>query len=257
MTIDERTVQREKVHDKEYTTLYNYVLQDSRLSWKARGLLVYLLSLPEDWRIYVSELATRAPDGEGSTRTAFKQLIEYGYISSTTERDDKKRITGIRYVVHEKPKPQKDQDAKKLDGENQDVGNRPLQSTHIQSTHDTNTTATPVERPSNSPTNCEQWIAHVKKSTNKNAALRQMFASLYPDNELPSFGYIGKMAAHRDIGGPVRLAQLLWQANSYRVTGDPLRYCIGLARGVSKRQPDSGGDVIERRDGKVVAKVKV
>ena len=137
MTTNQATIQREE-HKANYTVINNCVLQDKRLSWKARGLLVYLLSLPDDWRIYVSELANRAPDGEASTRAAFNELVELDYISKVVERDDKARITGIRYTVHEKPKAE-NQDSEKLDVENLNVGNRTLQSTHVPNTHEQNT----------------------------------------------------------------------------------------------------------------------
>ena len=42
--------------------------QDKTLSWKARGLLLYLLSLPDDWNIYESELIKHATDGRDSTK---------------------------------------------------------------------------------------------------------------------------------------------------------------------------------------------
>ena len=60
-------------------------LQDERLSWKAKGLLAYLLSLPDDWQIYINELKNHAKDGRDSTRTAMNELIKFGYISFIEE----------------------------------------------------------------------------------------------------------------------------------------------------------------------------
>jgi len=34
---------------KNYTVMSNYHLQDKNLSYKAKGLLSFMLSLPEDW----------------------------------------------------------------------------------------------------------------------------------------------------------------------------------------------------------------
>ena len=35
--------------DKNYTTINNTGLKDKRLSWKAKGILAYILTLPDDW----------------------------------------------------------------------------------------------------------------------------------------------------------------------------------------------------------------
>ena len=34
---------------KDYTVMSNYHLRDKNLSYKAKGLLSFMLSLPEDW----------------------------------------------------------------------------------------------------------------------------------------------------------------------------------------------------------------
>ena len=39
-----------------FTILDNTCLKDENLSWKGRGLLVYLLHLPNDWQIYLEDL---------------------------------------------------------------------------------------------------------------------------------------------------------------------------------------------------------
>jgi hypothetical protein len=66
--------------DGPYTVIGNEAAQDSSLSWKARGLLVYLLSLPRDWNIRISELANHATDGYDSTKRAMDELLKSGYI---------------------------------------------------------------------------------------------------------------------------------------------------------------------------------
>jgi len=37
-----------------FTTISNFHLKDINLSWGAKGLLTYFLTLPNDWKIYVS-----------------------------------------------------------------------------------------------------------------------------------------------------------------------------------------------------------
>lgn len=40
--------------NKNYTVMSNYHLRDKRLTLKAKGLLSFMLSLPEDWDYSIS-----------------------------------------------------------------------------------------------------------------------------------------------------------------------------------------------------------
>ena len=66
--------------DGPYTVIGNAAAQDAELSWKAKGLLIYLLSLPKNWNIRISELANHATDGYDSTKRAMDELLNSGYI---------------------------------------------------------------------------------------------------------------------------------------------------------------------------------
>lgn len=86
-----------------YSVISNVHLQDNNLSWKAKGLLSYLLSKPNDWTIYLKHLAKQSKDGTDSTRTALNELIESGYISKEYARNEKGHIIGRDYIVRENP----------------------------------------------------------------------------------------------------------------------------------------------------------
>ena len=53
-----------------YTVMSNHHLQDKRLSLKAKGLLSYMLSLPDDWDYSLKGLTVGCKDGLDSVRTA-------------------------------------------------------------------------------------------------------------------------------------------------------------------------------------------
>lgn len=89
--------------ERNYTVLDNTFLKDVRLSWKAKGLFAYILSLPEDWKIYTTELQNHATDGETALRAAIKELTEYGYIQQQREKDEKGRWASYSYVIIENP----------------------------------------------------------------------------------------------------------------------------------------------------------
>lgn len=88
---------------RDYTVMNNTFLRDNNLSWKAKGLFAYILSLPEDWKIYLSELQTHATDGETSLRSAIKELTDNGYIVQKRLKDDKGRWASYVYQIIENP----------------------------------------------------------------------------------------------------------------------------------------------------------
>lgn len=66
-----------------FTVLHNHVLRDHRLSFKARGLLAYILSMPDNFK-FTAELLTRhAPDGRQSVITGLRELRDAGYLTVT------------------------------------------------------------------------------------------------------------------------------------------------------------------------------
>jgi len=92
--------------EKNFTVLDNQLLQNKELSWKARGILTYLLSLPEDWDVNTKELATHADDGITSLRNGLKELREAGYIIYKKYQDEEGKFVH-EYNVYEKPHTEK------------------------------------------------------------------------------------------------------------------------------------------------------
>lgn len=93
-----------KVHKKKvnFTIIDNTGIKDKRLSWKAKGLLCYLLSLPEDWQIYMSELKENCSDGRDSTSAGFAELVEFGYATKEKIHAEKGQFK-YNYTVFEVP----------------------------------------------------------------------------------------------------------------------------------------------------------
>lgn len=94
-----------RVHkrDESYTILDPYFLSDERLSWKAKGLLGYLLSKPSNWRVYISDLVKRSKDGRDAVYSALRELEAAGYIDRKQTRENGV-ITGYETVVYERPR---------------------------------------------------------------------------------------------------------------------------------------------------------
>lgn len=86
-----------------YTIISKVPLEDVRLSWKARGLLSYLLSKPDNWTVVVSHLVKEAPDGRDSVFAGLKELEQAGYIRRDKTRGTVGRFDGVSTEVFEEP----------------------------------------------------------------------------------------------------------------------------------------------------------
>lgn len=83
-------IKRKRAGDN-FTILSNDFLRDEKLSLKAKGLLAYILSLPDDWKIYFEEVEKHHSDGVRGVRSAWKNLEEQGY-ARTVKVKEKGRI---------------------------------------------------------------------------------------------------------------------------------------------------------------------
>lgn len=101
MANDKTIIRREHGRDNPYAQISRETLQNPNLSWQAKGLLAYLLSLPGDWHIYIKELPNHCRNGIKATRTAFRELTNNGYITGNKIRDNKGHYLGYEYIVHE------------------------------------------------------------------------------------------------------------------------------------------------------------
>lgn len=89
--------------NSDYSIISNGFLNDERLSWKAKGVLTWLLSRPENWKIFLKDLQTRSTDGRDSTNNGLDELIKNGYIERTSIRE-KGIYKGYDYAVYESPR---------------------------------------------------------------------------------------------------------------------------------------------------------
>lgn len=97
------TFRRPKDHEHPYAPIPNTVLEDDRLSFKAKGLLCYLLSKSDDWEVYQSQLENLGPDGEHAVRSGLDELREAGYIDRNKKRGDLGEFAGYEYIIYEEP----------------------------------------------------------------------------------------------------------------------------------------------------------
>ena len=91
-----------RIEKKEnFVVLDKGFLNNKKLSWKAKGILAYMLSKPNDWVFYIDELIKHATDGERSFRAGLKELTDHGHVERKPVREGQ-RISHWETIVYEK-----------------------------------------------------------------------------------------------------------------------------------------------------------
>lgn len=85
------------------TQIPNATVQNERLSWAARGLLAYMLSLPVDWRLNETDLVGRSPMGRDHLRSTLRELEGAGYLHRSRLRDRTGRVVQSIWRVWDLP----------------------------------------------------------------------------------------------------------------------------------------------------------
>ncbi len=86
-----------------FVTVHKDFIHDSNITFKAKGILLYLLSRPDDWQIYESEIIKHTKDGKDSLKTGIKELEVAGYIERKRIRNDQGQLKEYEYTVYEQP----------------------------------------------------------------------------------------------------------------------------------------------------------
>jgi hypothetical protein len=97
------TVIRVKKRDDPYVILDKLFLSNNALSWKAKGLLAYLLSKPDDWQIAENDLIRQSKDGRDAVRAGLRELEIHGYLTRRQIRVSGGKFARTEYVVYERP----------------------------------------------------------------------------------------------------------------------------------------------------------
>lgn len=185
------------------------MLNDSRLSWEARGLLAYLLSKPDNWRVSRDALASQGPAGRDKIGRILKELKEIGYLQIDQRRDENGQFI-YENIIRESPESPAPENPS-LDASAPD--NAPLISTREISTE---------ERSSSLPLE-ETQIVNTKISSRLKSRSRK---TAEPD---PFFEQAWAMYRKRDHDSKVRGRQA-WARSLAAAGGDPAPLLQGVAR---------------------------
>lgn len=91
----------------DFTVVENRIVNDARIGWAARGLLIYLLSKPDDWKVSVPALinetaGARSKTGRDGVYSLLSELRDAGYATLEKDREAGK-ITACHWVISETP----------------------------------------------------------------------------------------------------------------------------------------------------------
>ena len=73
----------------KYVNVYKGIAMDRSLSLRDRGMMLTLLSLPDNWEFTIAGLGKILPDGKAAIHASLKNLQNVGYLSKNQSRNDK------------------------------------------------------------------------------------------------------------------------------------------------------------------------
>lgn len=116
--------------ENPYAQIDNRALNDSRLSWRARGILAYLLSKPDNWQVVIEDLIKQSPDGRDAVRSGMRELTKAGYLELVAKQDESGRMQGKEYILYETPKEMPVEDRENRTTGFPSVGKSPTNNTY-------------------------------------------------------------------------------------------------------------------------------
>ena len=155
-----------------YTVMSNHHLTDRDLSFKAKGLMSYMLSRPDDWDFTIAGLSRLNKDGRDAIGRIIQELESHGYLERIRRRQSKGTFGTMEYVLHEQPMPGNpalDNPALENPGQDNPVLDNPAQEKPAQENRpQLNTDRQNTERKKNENKNTESSTTHLSNPDQSN-----------------------------------------------------------------------------------------
>jgi hypothetical protein len=91
--------------ENQFTQIHNAWVRDPNLTYKAKGLLTYLLSHEVGYTITIGQIIRESGDGKQSVRSALEELIKAGYLETKRTTDARGYNAGLAYFIKDPTKP--------------------------------------------------------------------------------------------------------------------------------------------------------
>lgn len=87
--------------DGGFTVMDNDLFHHRRMSLKAKGLLGYFLTMPDNWEFRVRQLIKVLPEGKAAIYSTMHELERFGYLTKEQPRFKNGEVDCVVYTVHE------------------------------------------------------------------------------------------------------------------------------------------------------------
>ena len=94
--------------ENQFTQIHNAWIRDSSITYKAKGLLTYLLSHEIGYTITIGQIIRESGDGKQSVRSALEELIKAGYLETKRTTDARGYNAGLAYFIKDPKNPKSD-----------------------------------------------------------------------------------------------------------------------------------------------------
>lgn len=88
-------------HNENLFIMNKTCLQDNRLSWKAKGIYSYIMSLSDNLKFKLSEIIKYSTDGKSILIAGIKELIKFGYCQLIDYKNTNIKIKKYDYIIKE------------------------------------------------------------------------------------------------------------------------------------------------------------
>lgn len=185
-----------------FVQIRNEVARDSRLSYKARGILIEILSRPDNWETSADALAASGPDGRTAVLSGLRELREAGYLETVRRRREDGTFNTIS-IVYDTP-----------------------QIEAPESGYPTSENPTAIEhRPKNTPSLSPNGDREPTEGQRVNA-LTKTYTDLVPLSNFPAIAGVVRKAVRTEMwpDGEIAAALERMGRDGRAVTTDALRY---------------------------------
>ncbi|QKY79987.1 helix-turn-helix DNA binding domain protein [Gordonia phage Clawz] len=101
--MDEAEIVRGPRKERGFTIIDNSLLNDKAMSFRARGVLAYLLSKPTGWKVSAERLSSEAKEGRDAMRTALNEIEAAGYLVRRRWRDPVSKQWRSTQTIYDEP----------------------------------------------------------------------------------------------------------------------------------------------------------
>ena len=120
-----------KHSNRGFTTVSNVLLNDENISFKAKGVFVYLWSKPDDWVVRITDLCNHGKEGKTAIYSALQELEDNGYLTRARYYENGK-IAGIDYELYDEKLNSENLNEENLNQENPTYSNKEdIQKTNL------------------------------------------------------------------------------------------------------------------------------